>query len=88
MLPEGRDGGLLIVGRLERDEPPIHQLRYLVGGIGQQELANANVIDQDALAVDDVNHVQRLAVLSVRAHVVEHLLDAPVLADRHVIRRH
>ena len=41
-----------------------------------------------ALLVHDVNHVEGLAVLPVLADVVEHLAYRPVLADRHVVRRH
>ena len=41
-----------------------------------------------ALLVDDVDDVERFAVLAVRADVVEHLADGPVLADRDVVRRH
>ena len=36
------------------------------GRRGQQELADADVVDQQALVVDDVDDVQRLAVLAVR----------------------
>ncbi len=55
---------------------------------GEQELADADVVDQQTLLVDDVDDVQRLAVLAVRPDVVEHLAHGPVLAHRHVVRRH
>ena len=41
-----------------------------------------------ASVVADVNDVQRLAVLSVLADVVEHLADGPVFTNRDVVRRH
>ena len=88
VLAEHRDRGLLIVGRLQRDEPAIHEVRDSAVERRQQELANANVVDQHALLVDDVDHVQRFAVLAMRADVVEHLAHGPLLADRDVVRRH
>ena len=68
------DGGLLVVGRLQRDESPIHQVATRVARLGEQELADAHVVDQQPVVVDDVDDVERLAVLPVRADVIEHLL--------------
>ena len=88
MLAELGHGGLLIVGRFERHEASVHQLRHAFRGVRQQELADADVVDQAALIVHDVDDVERLAVLTVRADVIEDLLDRPVLVDRDVVRRH
>ena len=41
-----------------------------------------------ALVVDDVDDVERLAVLAVRPDVVEDVPDGPVLPDRDVVRGH
>ena len=40
------------------------------------------------MIVDDVDDVQRLTVLSVRAHVVQHFLNGPMLPHRDVVGRH
>ena len=88
VLTEHGDRGLLIVGGLQRDEPAIHEVRDAAIERRQQELADADVVDQQALLVDDVDDVQRFAVLPVRPHVVEHLANGPLLADRDVVRRH
>ena len=40
------------------------------------------------VVVDDVDDVERFAVLAVRADVVEHLGDGPVFPHRDVVRRH
>ena len=45
-----RDRRLLIVGGLQRDEAPIHQIGDLAVERGQQELANADVVDQQPLS--------------------------------------
>ena len=88
VLTEHRDGGLLIVGGLQRDEPPIHEVGDAAVQRRQQELANPNVVDQQALLVDHVDDVQRFAVLAVRPDVVEHLANGPLFADGDVVRRH
>ena len=89
VLPEHRDRRFLIVGRLERDEAAVHQVATRARrATVEQELANADVVDERALVVDDVDDVERFAVLPVLAHVVEHLLNGPVLAHRDVVRRH
>ena len=54
----------------------------------QQELADADVVDEQALFVDDVDDVERFAVLAVRADVIEDLAHGPVLAHRDIVRRH
>ena len=54
----------------------------------QQELADADVVDEQSLLVDDVDHVQGLAVVTVRADVVEDVAHRPVLAHGDVVRRH
>ena len=46
VLPEHGDGLFLIVAGLQRDEAPIHQFRDEVLDRRQQELANADVVDQ------------------------------------------
>ena len=63
VLTEHGDGGLLIVRRLQRDEAPIHEVRDSALQRRQQELANADVVDQQTLVVDHVDDVQRFAVL-------------------------
>ena len=88
VLAEDADGVFLAVARLERDEPAIHQLGYLPVERRQQELANPHVVDQEPAFVDDVDDVERFAVLAVRAHVVEHLAHGPVLPHRDIVRRH
>ena len=57
-------------------------------GCGQEELADADVVDQQAVVVDDVDDVERFAVLAVRADVIEHLGDGPVFLHADVVRRH
>ena len=54
----------------------------------EQELANADVVDQQTVLVDDVDDVQGFAVLAVRPDMVEHVAYGPVLANGHVVRRH
>ena len=88
VLPEHRDGRLLIVGGRQGDEPPVHQVGDLAIERRQQELANADVVDQQALLVDHVDDVQRLAVLPVQPHVIQHFANRPLFPDGHVVRRH
>ena len=44
--PKHADGRLLIVGRLQRDELAIHEVADQARRRGEQELANADVVDQ------------------------------------------
>ena len=83
-----RNRGFLIIGRFERDEVPVHELRDRNVERRQQELADPDVVDERTLLVDHVDDVERFAVLAVRSDVVEHLADGPMLPDRHVVGRH
>ncbi len=59
----------------------------LVGSV-EEKLADADVVDQQSVVVDDVDDVERFAVLAVRADVFEHVRDGPVFLHAHVVRRH
>ena len=54
----------------------------------EQKIADAQVVDQFAAIIDHVDDVERLAVLAVLAHVIEHFLHRPILAHRDEVRRH
>ena len=88
VLAEHRDRRLLIVAGLQSDEPSVHQIRDQVIDRRQQELANADVVDERAVLVDDIDDVERFAVLTMCPDVVEHVADRPMLLNRHVVRRH
>ena len=85
---EHLDGGGLRVGGLESHILPVHQVRNAIGQRHDQELADPNVVDQHAVVVDDINHVQCFAVLAVFPNEIEYLLHGPVFLDRNVVRRH
>jgi hypothetical protein len=74
----------LIVARLQGGEAPVHQVRDLVLRRGEQELADPDVVDEKPVIVHDVDDVEGLAVLSVLAHIVQHLAHRPVVADGNV----
>ena len=89
ILPlEDLDRGLLGVGGLERDEPPIHQVRHVLGQRCQENFADPDVVDEQAPLVHDVDDIQGFAVPPVCAHEVQHFLDGPALAYGDVVRRH
>ena len=78
----------MIVRRLERVVAVVHQLRDVRREGREQEAAHAYVVNEHPTFVNDVDHVERLAVLAVGADVVEHLLDSPSRSDGDVVRRH
>ena len=88
VLPEDGDRRVLVVGRLQRDEPPVHHVGDTAFGRGQQELADPDVVDEQVVLVHDVDDIEGFAVLAVRAHVVEHFADGPLLPYGHVVRCH
>ena len=45
-------------------------------------------VDQNPVPIDDVDHVERLAVVAVFADVIERLAHAPLRPHRHIVERH
>ena len=87
-MTEDLDRRLLRVRRLQRDVAPVHQIGHALAQRHHEELADSDVVNQHAIIVDDVDDVQRFAVLPVLAHVIEHLLDGPVFPHGDVVWRH
>ena len=88
VLAEHGHGRLLIVGRLQRHEPAIHQVGDALVERRQQELADADVVDEQALLVDDVDDVQRFAVLAVTCGRSRAPRERSSARARDVVRRH
>ena len=89
VVPAKRLDRLLFrVGDLQRVELLVAQAVHRRLQRPQQKFPDAHVIDQLAVLVHDVQHVQRLAVSAVLPDVIEHLLHRPRIPDRDEIRRH
>ena len=56
--------------------------------IGQQQLANSQVVDQPMIVVHHIDDVQRLAVVPMQADVVQHMLNRPMLPHADKVGRH
>ena len=82
------DGFLSVLVRLERDERVVHDRADQRLGVGEQELADVDVVDEPVLAVDDEDPVDSFRVVAEPADVLERLGDGPVGADAHVVGRH
>ena len=82
------DGFLPVLVRAEADELVVHQVGDGRLGIGEQEPADVDVVEQFAGAVDDVDPVDRLGVVAVAADVVQGVGNGPVRADADVVGRH
>ena len=78
----------MVVRRLERVVAVVHQLRDVRARWREKETSHAYVVNEHSGFVNDVDHVERLAVLAVGADVVEHLLHSPARSDGDVVRRH
>ena len=65
----------------------IKSLTFVVERL-EQKFANPNIVEQFSAIIDHVDHVQRLGVLAVFAHVIEHLFHRPAGIDRDQVRRH
>ena len=72
----------LRIVHLERDEILIANLADLGRERLEQKFAHAQVVDQFAALIHDIDHVERLAVLTMLAHVIEHLLHRPIFMHR------
>jgi hypothetical protein len=79
---------LAVVGRMQGEELAIHQRLDVARGIGQQQAAEVDVVDQLAAVVDHEHPVHGLGVLAVAADVVERARDVPGRLDPHVIGGH
>jgi hypothetical protein len=78
---------LIVVGA-ERRESVIHQISDPRAHRRQENLANADVVNQHSTVVDHVEHIERLGILTVLADVVEDLVNQPFAPDGHVVRCH
>ena len=75
ILPsEHLDRRFLRVGRLQGHIAAIHQVRHVHRQRDDEKFPHADIVDEAACLVDDVDDVQRLAVLSVLPHEVHDLL--------------
>jgi len=88
VLAEDPDRRLPIIRGSESNEHLAHEGAYLRVGLGQDDLPDAEVVHEAEPPLDHVDHVDRLGVLPEPADVPERLLDGPVGADGHVVRRH
>src|SRR5581483_299464 len=85
---EGFAGSLLVVIDIQCDIPVVDHILYPFLGVGEDDLPDPDVIDKDALFVDDIDDVYRFAIFSHFPDMVDHLPDGPVLLDGDIIRRH
>ena len=52
----------------------------------QQNLSNPQIIDQMQIMIDDINDIERLAVLTVTAYMIQHMFNGPIRTDCDKIR--
>ena len=88
VFAEKRHGAFLTVGGGEGDERIVHQIADLGLQRPGQKFTDAQVVDELAVVVHDVEHVERLAVPAAGPHVFEDMLDGPVGIDGDEIGRH
>ncbi len=82
------DGRLFIIGGAESHEAVIADRSDLRIERGQQEFADADVVDQPPALVHYVDDVQRLGIAAEDANVIEHLRDGPIVVDADEVGRH
>jgi hypothetical protein len=78
---------LILVGA-EGDEIAVHQRLDAGGGIGEEDLAEAEVVEEDAVGIGDIDDVDGFGIASVPANVVHGLGDGPLGAELDVIGGH
>lgn len=71
----------LFVGGLERGESAIAEGRDDRGYGADEDFANAQVIDEVAPFIGDINHIESLHITAVESDMVESFLDGPAFAD-------
>ena len=85
---ESADGGLGEVGGFEGDVARVVEIADERVCGREEDFADADVVYEATAFVGDVNDVERLGVLPEFADVLQHLLDAPSVADGDEIGRH
>lgn len=88
VFPEEGDGLFAVLVRVKGDETVVHEAADREIGVGDEDLADADVIEELALIVDDVDHPQGFAIRAVMADMVDDLGTGPVWADADVIGGH
>src|SRR5207247_2413656 len=79
---------LLRISHIQRPKGLIANLAHLRSEWPEQELAHPHVVNQFSAVIDDINKVQRLAVATMFAHIIEYVLHGPLLVHSDEIRRH
>ena len=70
------------------DKDAVHNLVYPSIQRAKQKIPDAQVVDQFAALIDYVDEIERLAVLAVLAHIIEHFFHRPILPHRNKVRCH
>jgi len=81
ILTEDFQSIALFVGGLERGESAIAEGRDDRGYGADEDFANAQVIDEVAPFIGDINHIESLHITAVEPDMVESFLDGPAFAD-------
>ncbi len=82
------DGFFAVGGGVEGEELLVHEALDGGVGVGEEELADEEVVDELEVFVDDVDPVERFGVAAEVSHVFEGACDGPGGFDADVVRGH